>query len=383
MRAIRNRFFTIVLPFVLLACTSPPPEASGQDTPPVAGSDSWETDFSKHTVPLEEIVSGGPPKDGIPAIDDPRFVTVREADGWIGDREPVAVVEAGGEVKVYPLQILMWHEIVNDVVGGEPISVTFCPLCNTTLAFDRRFEGMLLDFGTTGRLRHSDLVMYDRQTETWWQQATGEGIVGEHAGDHLTMVAAPVLAWSTVKDQYDDVRVLSRETGHRRNYGQNPYAGYDEQPGPIARFFGADRDERLEAMERVVALEGGQESLAVPFSELEASRVAHVEVGGRDLVVFWSPGTASALDNRSISQGRDVGSSAVFLPSASGRELSFEPAGEGRFRDTETGSVWTMAGRAVEGPLTGEELEAVAHGNHFWFAWGVFKPETRIWRADG
>jgi len=379
---IHRRLHALVLPVALLACSAPPSEASGQDSPPVAGSESWRTDFTKHTVPLEEVVSGGPPKDGIPAIDNPRFETVMEADRWIGDREPVAVVEAGGEVKAYPLQIMMWHEIVNDRVGGEPISVTFCPLCNTTLAFDRRFGDLVLDFGTTGRLRHSDLVMYDRQTETWWQQATGEGIIGEHAGDQLTMVAAPVLAWSTVRDQYQGARVLSRDTGYERNYGQNPYAGYDGQRGPIARFFSGRRDERLEAMERVVALESGGEAVAVPFGELQESPVARVEVGGREVVVFWSPGTASALDDRSIARGRDVGSTAVFDPRASGRELSFEAVGEGRFRDEETGSIWTITGRAVEGTLVGEQLEAVQHGNHFWFAWGVFKPDTRIWRRN-
>ena len=159
--------------------------------------DQWATDFDKHTVPLREIVSGGIPKDGIPAIDSPRFVSVSEADRWLEDREAVAVVEVGGQTKAYPLQILIHHEIVNDVIGGQPISVTYCPLCNTALAFERRFDGRLLDFGTTGRLRHSDLVMYDRQTETWWQQATGEGIVGEYAGLQLTFVSAWVFSWQT------------------------------------------------------------------------------------------------------------------------------------------------------------------------------------------
>ena len=135
-------------------------------------ADTWSTDFSKRTVPMEELMAGGPSKDGIPAIDHPKFETVTQADRWLGKRKPVAVVEINGKAKAYPLQILIWHEIVNDVVGETPVVVTFCPLCNTTLAFDRRFDGRVLDFGTTGYLRHSDLVMYDRQTETWWQQST-------------------------------------------------------------------------------------------------------------------------------------------------------------------------------------------------------------------
>ena len=167
----------------------------------IHAQEEWKTDFTKLAVPWDELVSGGPPKDGIPAIDEPSFQTIREADDWLEDREPVAVVRVGSSAKAYPLQILMWHEIVNDRVGDTPVSVTFCPLCNTTLAFDRRFGDLLLDFGTTGRLRHSDLVMYDRQTETWWQQATGEGIVGAHAGERLTFVPAPVLSWRDVKEQ--------------------------------------------------------------------------------------------------------------------------------------------------------------------------------------
>ncbi len=172
----------ILLLSMLAAFTSPPLEASGQQWPAIAGRDDWSTDFSKHTVPLEEFTSGGPPKDGIRSIDRPSFVTVREADDWLKDREPVAVVRVNGVTKAYPLSILIWHEIVNDEIGGEPVTVTYCPLCNTTIAFDRNFDGQVLEFGTTGRLRHSDLVMYDRQSETWWQQATGEGLVGAVRG---------------------------------------------------------------------------------------------------------------------------------------------------------------------------------------------------------
>ena len=153
--------------------------------------DQWRTAFNNHTVPLEEIVSGGPPKDGIPAIDSPFFVSVSTADEWLADREPVALIEIGDIARVYPLQILIWHEIVNDPIGDVPVTITFCPLCNTTLAFDRRFEGRVLDFGTTGRVRHSDLVMYDRQTETGWQQASGRGIVGELSGGRCEFIGVP------------------------------------------------------------------------------------------------------------------------------------------------------------------------------------------------
>ncbi len=117
-----------------------------------------------------------------------------EAARWLGAREPVAVVTVGDEARAYPLEILIWHEIVNDIIADQPVAVTYCPLCNTALAFERRMDGAVLDFGTTGRLRYADLVMYDRQTESWWQQATGEGIVG-YAGRRLRFIPAPVMSW--------------------------------------------------------------------------------------------------------------------------------------------------------------------------------------------
>ncbi len=348
-------------------------------SPARAQVDHWKTDFTKHTVPLGEILSGGPPKDGIPAIDRPRFVSVREADRWLDNREPVVAVSLNGETKAYPLQILMWHEIVNDAVGDVPVSVTFCPLCNTALAFDRRVDDRILDFGTTGRLRHSDLVMYDRQTESWWQQATGEGIVGEYAGRRLTFISAPLVSWTAFRAAYPDGRVLSRDTGFRRDYGENPYVRYDQR-GPYPHFFRIGIDKQLPAMERVVALPATQEPVAFPFSVLEKKRVVNDEVDGQPIAVFWAPGTASALDDRRIDRGRDVGSSGVFRRRIGARTLTFEPAGDGRFRDRETGSVWDILGRGLDGPLVGKALEPVQHGNHFWFAWAVFKPETRIAR---
>jgi len=240
--------------------------------------------------------------------------------------------------------------------------VTYCPLCNTTLAFDRRFDGEVFDFGTTGRLRHSDLVMYDRQTETWWQQATGEGIVGRHAGEQLTFVSSPVMRWEQVKNQLSDARVLSRDTGYpeyQRWYGQNPYEGYDRQSGPFGWAFSGSTPDQLPRMERVVALHEDGESWAVAFSDLREERVAHLEIGGRQMVVFFTPETVSSVE---------------------GRELTFEPTDDsGLYRDEQTGSTWNASGVAVAGDLEGTQLIEVPHGNHFWFAWAAFRPDTRVW----
>ncbi len=376
----------------VVAATAP---ACGQERPPgggvevdsaevaqrLGGGERWKTDFSKIAVPPGEIVSGGPPKDGIPAIDDPTFEGASSANAWLDDREPVMVVERGEEAKAYPLAILVWHEIVNDRVGGEPVTVTYCPLCNTALAFDRRVGGRVLDFGTTGRLRHSDLVMYDRQTETWWQQASGEAIVGELLGTSLELVPANTLSWSRARELYPDLRVLSRDTGHDRRYGINPYEGYDTRGAPMPRFFQGRRDDRLPAMERIVAVDIGA-GWAASFSKLAEARVVNATVEGRPIVVTWIPGAASALDAARIAEGRDVGQTAAFDRRVDGRTLAFERAGDGKLRDRETGTTWDLAGRGVAGPLQGKRLEAIPHGNHFWFAWAALRPRTELWTPD-
>ena len=342
-----------------------------------AQQSAFRTDFTSHVVPLDELVMAIP-RDAIPAIDEPVFVTGAEAGSWLSDREPVAVVRVEDEVAVYPLQILIWHEIVNDVVGGQPVAVTFCPLCNTTLAFDRRHGERVLDFGTTGWLRHSDLVMYDRQTETWWQQATGRGLVGELAGERLTFVPAPVMPWADVVALYPGARVLSRETGHDRRYGRNPYPGYDRiGNGPFRRFFDRVLDNRLEAMERVATVSIGEEHAAWAFEDLSRDPVRNSTVADLPLVLWWEAGTSSALDSRNLGDGRDVGSTVVFDRRLGEEVLSFELRGS-TMRDDRTGSLWNRAGLAIAGPYAGRQLSTVPHGNHFWFAWSVFQPETTI-----
>lgn len=359
----------------VIACGTPPNGAAQTQGP-------WRTDFSRHTVPLDEIISGGPPKDGIPAIDHPRVASVREADRWLQDREPVIVVEHDSIARAYPLRILIWHEIVNDQIGDLPVTVTYCPLCNTAIAFDRRHEGRVLDFGTTGKLRDSDLVMYDRQTETWWQQATGEGIVGTFAGDTLRWLHAQTVSWAEFKRTEPDGQVLSQNTGFDRPYGTNPYAGYDAPSGaPIPGFFRGKQDSRLPAMERVVAVRLAGTTVAYPYSRLRDVHVVNDTVGGRPVVVLWEPGTASVLDASGVAAGRDVGASGVFDRRLNGRTLTFELAKDGSFRDRETNSRWNLRGMAVGGALNGAHLTAIISGDYFWFAWAAFRPETRVWQG--
>jgi hypothetical protein len=362
----------------LVACGTAEPQVGRADDGSVRVpfvTDGWRTDFSKHSVPLEEIISGGPPKDGIPPIDRPRFDSVREADRWLADREPIVVFEQDGEVRGYPWQVLIWHEIVNDEVGGLPVSITYCPLCNTAIAFDRRVGSMLLDFGTTGKLRHSDLVMYDRQTETWWQQATGEAIIGELTGTVLTFLPAPTVSWSDFKREYPDAQVLNRDTGHRRPYGQSPYDGYDT--GSPWLFQGRS-DGRLPAMARVVVVKSGDAAVVYPMATLANEQAVNHQVGDTPVAVFYRAGTASAVDARQIEAGRDVAAAAAYLSTVDGRRLTFRADGDG-FRDQETGTRWTFFGEAIDGPLAGRKLEAAVHYIPFWFAWAAFAPETPVY----
>jgi hypothetical protein len=284
----------------------------GEAGPPPELASGWETDFSKKSIDLSEIQSGGPPKDGIPAIDEPVFQTALDVD-WLDDPEPVIAVTIDGITRGYPIQVLMWHEIVNDELAGTPITVTFCPLCNTSIVFDRRVDGTVLDFGTTGNLRNSDLVMYDRQTESWWQQFGGEGIVGKHTGTKLERVPARIVAWKEFRETYPESEVLSRDTGFSRAYGSNPYVGYDDVTTPP--FFpvqGSD-DNRLEPKERVVFAEVGDKAIAVPFSVLFEKKRLETTIDGKNVVVTWKAGVASALDDGAISGGRDVGAATVTI----------------------------------------------------------------------
>lgn len=349
------------------------------ESPPTGAEREFSTDFSKHIVPYSEILSGGPPKDGIPAIDEPVFIGVADADDWLEDREPVVFVAVGSDARAYPIQILMWHEIVNDVVGEKPLVITFCPLCNTAIAFERTVNGQVFDFGTTGRLRFSNLIMYDRQTETWWQQATGEAIAGDLAGSQLSFYPATIISWGDFKDEYPQASVLSRETGFARAYGNNPYTGYDDINQSPFLFQGSPTPGQLPPMARVFTLERNGEAVAYPYDILSSERVINDMIADEPVVIFWAEGTASALDSSSVAEGRDVGSTAAYSAQLDGVEYEFAFDGE-YIRDQQTGSIWNVLGEATEGDLKGKQLKPLVSINHFWFSWAAFRPETRIYQ---
>jgi hypothetical protein len=335
----------------------------------------WTTDFSKAAAPLAEFHSGGPPRDGIPPIDDPTFVGV--GDEPIADQEPVIAVELDSVARAYPLQILTWHEIVNDRIGDTPLAVTFCPLCHTAVVFDRTVDGEELTFGTTGNLRFSDLVMWDRQTETWWQQFSGEAVVGELVGEELLEVPSQLISMADFTERFPDGEVLSRETGHDRPYGSNPYTGYDDVNQPPFALQDVELDGRLSPKARVVSIQQGDALVAVPFDLLEDEVVLNETVVRRPVVLWWREGTTSALGADQIADSRDVGSVVVYERRAGGQVLTFSADGDVMV-DAETGSRWNVSGTAVSGPLRGERLKPVVHDTPFWFAVGAFHPDARI-----
>ncbi|MBT5772809.1 MAG: DUF3179 domain-containing protein, partial [Dehalococcoidia bacterium] len=332
--------------------------------------------YDIRTVELHEIFPVLP-RDGIRAIFEPNFDSIAEANEWLAYDEPVISVEFNGEARAYPLKILTWHEIVNDNVGGEPLIVTYCPLCNTAIVFKRTVDGEERTFGVSGALRRNDLIMYDRQTETLWQQITGTAIVGEPAGAQLDFVAAQIVSWRDFKTSFPDATVLNRDTGSFASYDQNPYPYYD-QLGSATLFPLEDYDETtLDAKERVLTVNLGDDPIAFPFSVLTETVVLEAESAGQRVVAFWQPGASSPLDEAFIIAGRNVGAAGAFIPVADGQTLSFE-ARDGAIVDLQTGSTWNVLGKALDGPLAGTALEPVISANHFWFAWAVFEPETRV-----
>ena len=384
------------LALVTVACAAPrereggpsATEATGSSRPDPTAAElrvstaGWSTDFSRHDVALDEIISGGPGKDGIPAIDEPQFEAV-ESVGWLEPQEPVIAFGIGDDWRAYPIQILVWHEIVNDTLADAPVTITFCPLCHTAIAFDRRVGDRVLDFGTTGNLRHSDLVMYDRQTESWWQQATGQAIVGELSGAQLEFLPSQLISWEAFRAEHPDGHVLSRDTGHIRDYGANPYAGYDTvDSDPFLLEDKTLLDGRLSPKVRVLGLILDDEPVAYPFPLLAEHRVVNDEVGSTPLVVMWSDGAASGLGGETVAGGEIVGAANAFSREVDGRTLTFEPAGNGTMRDIETGSTWSSDGRATAGELEGAQLELLVADSPFWFAWVVFRPDTRIWQPS-
>lgn len=250
------------------------------------------------------------------------------------------------------------------------------------MVFGRKVNGQVLTFGVSGLLRQSNLIMWDRQTESWWQQGTFEAIVGDLAGTRLDLIPATILSWKEFYEAFPRGKVLSPNSYpfyvSAGIYGTNPYQNYDSAPRPF--LFAEDVDKRLPPMERVVAFTLGQRRLAIPFETLAQNPVLHLSEGGKGIVVFYVPDTRSVLDSPIISEGRRVGTAGVYRSDLEGTPLTFEPAGPRLFRDKETGSLWNVFGIAVEGRLKGKRLAPLFHTQSFWFYEAAAFPTTEVYR---
>jgi len=345
------------------------------------------TDFSNRSVSLDEILYQALPKDAIAAIDKPIFKSISEIS-WIAANEPVIVLELGNEVKAYPLQIMIHHEIVNDSINNIPIAVTFCPLCNASIVFLRTINSKILDFGVSGSLRKSDLLMYDRQTQSWWQQFTGKGIIGHYNNVQLKTLASKVIAYgdfvkaysSVYPNAYSSVKVLSRETGFNKLYGENPFRGYDDITQSPFLYFD-QHDSRLAPMIRVLAVTKNKQHRVYPLPVLKNNPVINDTFNGMPLVVFSKKGMFSAVDEQWIDESKQIVAAVAYQRRYQNKILSFDLI-KGQIRDKQTKSVWNILGHAIAGPLKGAKLKSVDRGVHFSFAWFAFQPQSQVYSSE-
>jgi hypothetical protein len=323
-----------------------------------------EKEEENNIVPLDQIVSGGPPPDGIPSIDDPKFISIQEADTHLEDSELVLGLNVNGDIRAYPLQILVWHEIVNDNVGGVPVALTYCPLCFTNQVFNRTLEnGQILEFGTSGKLYNSNLVMYDRATNSLWSQAMSQGIVGKLAGVKLDRIPFDVAYWKEWKELYPDSKVLSTDTGSARPYGADPYGDYYTNGDVL--FPVSNKDDRLGLKEIVIGFENNGQYKAYKLQEIENKRVINDQVNGKPIVLLsLHPFMIRAYD-----------------PLVGGQVLEFSyNAKDQNFIDTETGSLWNSDGKAFDGQMKGKRLTRLPFDEGFWFEWVAFHPKTELYQ---
>ena len=335
------------------------------------------TEEEKSIVPLDQLVSGGPPPDGIPSIDNPKFISVQEASKFLKDSELVLGLNINGDVRAYPLQILVWHEIVNDNVGAVPVAITYCPLCFTNQVFNRTIdERVVIEFGTSGKLYNSNLVMYDRTTKTLWSQALAEGIVGKYAGTKLQRVPFDVAYWKEWKQLYPDSKVLSRDTGSNRPYGADPYGDYYTNSDVL--FSVSNKDSRLDLKEIVVGFENKGQFKAYKQQDIENKKVINDQVNGKSIALFSSyPFMVRAYDPLVVEGVGGGGQQTIVL-----LQFDYNTKDKSSFIDKQTGSLWNFEGKAISGQMKGKQLTRLPFDEGFWFEWVAFHPKSALYSVD-
>jgi len=340
-------------------------------------------------VPESSIVGGGPGKDGIPALTTPDVVSAEEGDSFLLSADLVLGVVVNGEARAYPHAVLWWHEIVNDILGGKPIAVTFCPLTGSGLVYDPVIGDRTLNFGTSGLLFDNNLIMFDRQTDTLWSQMMRVGICGPLIETEPSFYPVVQSTWAGWKNLHPTTTVVSFNTGFSRNYSRYPYGSYDEVDNTQALFPHSFIDTRLPMKEVVLGITNEGLARAYPMSTLGSlgSRVAVNDVvNGRPVLVVYDRDSAVALpfERRLIDPTIPEGSEGPEGPEGmGGMVLSFDVVDGGVFpfelRDGETGTIWNLTGLALDGPLAGSRLQPIATSYAaMWFAWASFNAGTEI-----
>jgi len=376
---------------------NPEPAAIAPTASPTQPGPVPELDRTIHSVPLEEILFD------TFGTTSARFVPLSEIsdelqDGlrdairpvarpvyagpaslqWLDDDDLILRYESGDEAFAYPINILNFHEIVNDTIGGVPVLIAYCPLCFSGVVFSRVVDGQTLTFGNTSALYQSDLVMYDHQTRSYWFQVAGEAVVGTMTGSRREPLPSATMPWGEWKALHPGTRLIIGEEGMETafagdRYGSGFGSGYQDRINKGQFVFSVDQDKldgRLAAGEIVLTVETGGAITAFPLGVIGDGAV-NAEVGGMLIVVFTTSG------------GRSVGAfsrvpSAAAGPSA-GQTLTFDyREADGSFVERETGSAWDFAGRAQDGPLAGSRLDRVSTRRSFWFAVAISFPGIEI-----
>ncbi|WP_299880693.1 DUF3179 domain-containing protein [uncultured Cocleimonas sp.] len=325
----KNSLFVVVTAFAFFFSTSV------MVTSAIAKPIKNGFDLENSIIPVKEILSGGPPRDGIPSIDKPTFLNADDAD-YLKDSDRILgiVLEQEGqkgkeEARAYPIKILNWHEIVNDEISGKAVAVTYCPLCGSGIVYAADFEGKAYKFGVSGLLYNSDVLLFDRQTETLWSQILSKGVSGKWVNKKLKVIQSAHTSWASWKAQYPDTKVLSNDTGFDRDYNRSPYGTYDKD---VSTYFPvAFKSKRYHPKERVLGITINDKQKVYPFAELSK--------------YFAETKETSLIDT------------------FEGQELTLEFDSDNR-----------------DGSFKNSNGEGVTSTNTFWFAWYAFHPEAEIYK---
>ncbi len=335
------------------------------------GVDSFRSDGTSSAdnclIPSSQLVNGGPGRDGIPALNRPAAVAAAAGDQFLAPDALVLGVSLGGQARAYPHNVLWWHEIVNDDLGGRPITVSYCPLTGSGMVYDPAIAGQTLNFGVSGLLFDNNLVLFDRATESLWSQMRVQGVCGRLAGTPAPLAPVTQSTWAGWKALHPETTVVSFNTGFSRNYNQYPYGTYDQLNDNSLLFPQSFIDPRRPMKELVLGIVHEGTARAYPYGPLGERTVINDTVGGRAVLVVFDRATEMAI---------------AFEREVAGRVLSFEAAEATgfpfRLRDRETGTWWNLTGTAVSGPQAGRRLSQVATYSAMWFAWASFNRGTEL-----